>query len=192
MPTNNLVRSTSSALKEQAGTIGISLASVWGTFAATVATGGALLSFGIHPRTVQGLWGILAAPFLHANLAHLVSNTVPLALLGWLVMLRDRRHFLPVTLIAALASGLAAWTLGAPDSVHVGASGVVFGYFGFLALAGWYQRSIAAIVISAAVVALWGGVILGVLPGQPGISWQSHLGGFVGGWFAARWLAPRR
>lgn len=188
----SLVRSGASSLKTQASTIGVSLASIWGTFAATVVTGGTLLGFGIHPRTAQGLWGILAAPFLHANLQHLISNSVPLVLLGWLVMLRDSRHFIPVTLIAALASGLMAWTLGAPGSVHVGASGVVFGYFGFLVLAGWYARSLSAVLISVGVVALWGGVILGVLPGQPGISWQSHLGGFIGGWLAAKWLAPRR
>jgi len=188
----SLVRTGTSTLKTQASVIGVSLASVWGTFVATVASGGALLGFGIHPRTVQGLWGILAAPFLHANLQHLISNTVPLVLLGWLVMLRDSRHFIPVTLIAALMSGLAAWTLGAPGTVHVGASGVVFGYFGFLVLAGWYARSLSAILISVGVVALWGSVIFGVLPGQPGISWQSHLGGFIGGWLAAKWLAPRR
>jgi membrane associated rhomboid family serine protease len=186
------VRYGSNSLKTQASVLSVSLASVWGTFAATVVTGGSLLGFGIHPRTVHGLWGILAAPFLHANLQHLISNTVPLVLLGWLVMLRDSRHFIPVTLIAALTSGLAAWSLGTPGSVHVGASGVVFGYFGFLVLAGWYARSLAAILISVGVVALWGGVIFGVLPGQPGISWQSHLGGFIGGWLAAKWLAPRR
>jgi membrane associated rhomboid family serine protease len=189
---NTLVRSTSNALKDQATVVGVSVASIWGSFAATVVTGGWLLNFGIHPRTVQGLWGILAAPFLHANLQHLLANTVPLAIFGWLILLLDRKHFFPVTLMAMLGSGLFAWTLGAPNSVHVGASGVVFGFFGFLLLAGWFARSVGSILLSIGVAAAWGGVIFGVLPGQPGISWQSHLGGFIGGVLAAKLLAPRR
>ena len=141
---------------------------------------------------MQGLWGIAAAPFLHANLEHLLSNTVPLLVLGWLVMLRDARHFWPVTIIAALGAGLTAWTFGAPGSVHIGASGVVFGYLGFLLLAGWFARSVGSILLSLGVAAAWGGLVFGVLPGQPGISWQAHLGGFIGGVLAAKWLALRR
>jgi membrane associated rhomboid family serine protease len=186
-----VVLSTARTLKQQVVTIGSSVAAVWVGFAAQVLTGNAIATFGIHPRTQQGLWGILAAPFLHANVEHLLANTVPLVVLGWLVMLRDRRHFVPVTLLSALGAGLCAWTLGAPGSVHIGASGVVFGYLGFLMLAGWYARSLGAIVLSVLVTALWGSVVLGVLPGQPGISWQAHLGGFLGGVMAARWLAPR-
>jgi membrane associated rhomboid family serine protease len=91
-----------------------------------------------------------------------------------------------VTLFAALGSGLLSWVLGAPGSVHVGASGVVFGYFGFLLLAGFYARSAGSILLSIAVAVLWGGTVFGVLPGTPGVSWQGHLGGFVGGVLAAR------
>jgi membrane associated rhomboid family serine protease len=141
---------------------------------------------------VDGLWGIFVAPVLHANPEHLLANTVPLLVLGWLVLLRDARHFLPVTLFSVLGAGLCAWTLGAPGSVHIGASGVVFGYLGFLILAGWFARSVGAIALSVLVTAIWGGLVFGVLPGQPGVSWQAHLGGFVGGVLAARWLAPRR
>ena len=101
-------------------------------------------------------------------------------------MLRDRRHFLPVTLYSALGAGLLAWSIGAPNSVHVGASGVIFGYLGFLLLSGWYARSVMSIVISLGVAVLWGGTVMGVLPGTPGISWQGHLGGFIGGILAAR------
>jgi membrane associated rhomboid family serine protease len=85
-----------------------------------------------------------------------------------------------------LGSGFAAWLLGAPGSVHVGASGVIFGYLGFLILAGWYERSVASILLSVLVVVLWGGMVIGVLPGQNGISWQAHLGGFIGGVYSAR------
>lgn len=186
----NLVRTTARTLKQQATTLGSSVAAIWAGFAAQVVTNDAVLAWGIHPRTKQGLWGILFAPFLHGSTEHLLANTVPLITLGWLVMLRDSKHFLPVTLLSMLGAGLCAWTFGAPNSVHIGASGVVFGYLGFLMLAGWYARSLGAIALSVLVTVLWGSVVLGVLPGQPGISWQAHLGGFVGGVLAARWLAP--
>ena len=179
-------RQVTRSLKRQAVTLASATTAGWGTFGANIALGGALLKFGIVPRTTDGLIGILVAPFLHANLDHLVANTVPFLLFGWLVMLRDRRHFAVVTLLAMLGSGLLSWTLGAPNSIHIGASGVVFGYFGFLLLAGWYARSAGSIAISLLVGVLWGGTVLGVLPGTPGISWQGHLGGFIGGVLAAR------
>lgn len=181
-----VVRATARTLKQQVTTIGGSVTAVWAGFAAQVVTNDAVLAWGIHPRTKQGLWGILFAPFLHGSTEHLIANTVPLIVLGWLVMLRDRRHFLSLTLWSMLGAGLCAWTLGAPGSVHIGASGVVFGYLGFLMLAGWYTRSLGAIALSVLVTVLWGGVVFGVLPGQPGISWQAHLGGFLGGIIAAR------
>jgi membrane associated rhomboid family serine protease len=190
MPT--LVRAAARNVKQQALVLGGTVTTVWAAFAAQVVTGDALLAYGIRPRTVDGLWGIFVAPVLHANPEHLLANTVPLLVLGWLVLLRDARHFLPVTLFSVLGAGLCAWTLGAPGSVHIGASGVVFGYLGFLILAGWFARSVGAIALSVLVTAIWGGLVFGVLPGQPGVSWQAHLGGFVGGVLAARWLAPRR
>ncbi len=121
-----------------------------------------------------------------------MANTIPFVVLGWLVMLRDARHFLPVTVLAMIGSGLMAWLLGAPRSVHIGASGVIFGYLGFLILSGWFARSFASIALSLLVVFLWGGMVLGVMPGQAGISWQAHLGGFLGGVIAASMFkAPR-
>jgi membrane associated rhomboid family serine protease len=188
----SLVRAAARSVRQQAVVLGGTVSTVWAGFAAQIVSDNAVVAYGIRPRTVDGLWGILFAPFLHANPEHLIANTVPLLLLGWLVMLRDARHFVPVTLLAMLGAGLAAWTLGAPGSVHIGASGVVFGYLGFLILAGWFARSAGAIALSLLVTVLWGGLVFGVLPGQPGISWQAHLGGFAGGVLAARWLAPRR
>jgi membrane associated rhomboid family serine protease len=185
------VRTVGRTVKQQAVVLSSAVTSIWAAFTANLVAGGALTGFGIRPRTIDGLWGILFAPFIHANTAHLVSNTVPLLMLGWLVMLRDARHFLPVTLFSMLGAGLCAWLLGAPNSVHIGASGVVFGYLGFLLLAGWFARSAGAIILSLMVAVLWGGLVFGVLPGQPGISWQAHFGGFVGGVLAARSLAPR-
>ncbi|MBX3174398.1 MAG: rhomboid family intramembrane serine protease [Gemmatimonadaceae bacterium] len=186
-----VVRAAARTLKQQATVLGGSVTAVWAGFGAQLASGGAITRFGIRPRSVEGLWGIFFAPFLHGSPQHLIANTVPLLILGWLVMLRDAKHFVPVTIFSMLGAGIFAWTLGAPGSVHIGASGVVFGYLGFLMLAGWYQRSLGAIAISVLVTVLWGGVVLGVMPGQPGISWQAHFGGFVGGIMAARALAKR-
>jgi membrane associated rhomboid family serine protease len=174
------------AAKRQGIVLGVSLASFWGTFAANAIVGGSLTMYGVIPRTEVGLRGILFSPFIHANLQHIVANSVPFAILGWLVMLRDSRHFIPVTLLSMLGAGLCAWTFGAPNSVHIGASGVIFGYLGFLMLSGWFTRSFGSILISLGVTVLWGGLVFGVMPGQPGISWQAHLGGFVGGIVAAR------
>ena len=176
----------SRTLKSQATILGGAVAVMWVVFFATVATHGALLSLGIIPRNVIGLRGILFAPFLHGSFAHLLANSIPFAMMGWLVMLRDSRHFVPVTAAAMLGSGLMAWLIGAPGSVHVGASGVIFGYLGFLMFSGWYARSVGSIVLSIVVTVMWGGLVFGVLPGQVGISWQAHLGGFIGGALAAR------
>ena len=180
------------SLKVQTVTLGASVGAMWGVLGLNALLGGALLQYGVVPRTESGLTGILFAPFLHGNLQHLMANTVPFALFGWMVMLRDRRHFLVVTLLAALVSGLCAWTFGAPGSVHVGASGVIFGYLGFLLLSGWYERSFASIALSVLVAGVWGGMVTQVLPGVPGVSWQSHLGGFIGGVLAARVYRVRR
>ncbi len=179
-------RSVTRSLKTQSVTLGASVTALWATFGVNTLLGGALLQFGIVPRTTDGLIGILVAPFLHADLNHLLANTVPFLLFGWLVMLRDRRHFLSVTLYSMLGAGLLAWAIGAPGSVHVGASGVVFGFLGFLLLSGWYARSFASIALSVLVAVVWGGTVAGVLPGTPGVSWQGHLGGFLGGVLAAR------
>ena len=186
------VRSVTTTVKTQAVVLGGTLAVFWAVFVVNTLVGGSLLVFGVIPRTTIGLRGILFAPFLHANLNHIVANSIPFVVLGWMVMLRDQRHFIPVTLAAMLGSGLTAWLLGAPGSVHIGASGVIFGYLGFLMLSGWYARSIGSILISIVVTVLWGGLVLGVMPGTPGISWQAHIGGFIGGVLAARSLRIAR
>lgn len=162
-------------------------------------TGGILPQmFGIRPLTVQGLWGILFAPFLHGSFAHLFANTLPLLTLGWLVMLRGRGEWIAVSVITALCSGIGTWVFGdfgsyGSSTTHIGASGVIFGYLGFLLLRGYFERSLSAIAFSLLVGFLYGGVVLsGFLP-QAGISWQGHLFGFLGGVLAARLLAkPQR
>ncbi len=185
-------RQVTRSLKTQVVTLSTSAGAMWVVFAVNTLLAGALLQFGIVPRTTHGLIGILVAPLLHANLNHLLANTVPFLIFGWLVMLRDSRHFVPVTFYAMLGAGLLSWTIGAPNSVHVGASGVIFGYLGFLLLSGWYTRSFVSIVISLGVAVLWGGTVMQVLPGTPGISWEGHLGGFIGGVLAARRFRGKR
>jgi membrane associated rhomboid family serine protease len=194
MPRSSVTKTTKAltqSLRTQATTLGTTLGAFWLTFVVNGALGGALTSFGIIPRSVTGLRGILFAPFLHGNLNHLIANTIPFVALGWMVMLRDARHFVPVTLFSMLGAGLMAWTFGAPGSVHIGASGVVFGYLGFLLLAGVYTRSVGSILLSLVTAGVWGGLVLGIAPGQVGISWQAHLGGFIGGILAARFFRKR-
>jgi membrane associated rhomboid family serine protease len=180
-----------SAAKTQVATLGTSLAAFWGASLTNLALGGALFQYGIIPRSLTGLRGILVAPFLHGSMSHLLANTVPFLVLGWLIMLRNRKHFIPVTILSALGAGVLAWLLGAPGSVHIGLSGVIFGFLGFLMLSGLYARSLGSILLSVLVTAMWGGAVFGVLPGQPGVSWQSHLGGFIGGIWAAKLLRKR-
>ena len=184
--------SVTSALKGHALVLGGTLAVFWVVFVVNFLIGGSLLSLGVIPRTTIGLRGILFAPFLHASLSHLVANSIPFVALGWMVMLRDERHFIPVTVAGMIGSGLMAWLLGAPGSVHIGASGVIFGYLGFLMLTGWYTRSFGSILLSVIVTVVWGSLVFGMMPGAAGISWQAHLGGFLGGVLAARGFRVRR
>ena len=151
---------------------------------------GALEQYGIHPRDVPRLWGILAAPLLHAGWLHLGANTGPFVILGWLVMLRRIADFWIVTALAVLIGGLGVWLLAPANTVHLGASGVIFGYLGYLLARGYFERSVAATGLALTALVLYGGILLGVLPGQPGISWQGHVFGFIGGGVAA-WVLVR-
>ena len=153
---------------------------------------GGLDGYGIRPRSAVGLIGILLAPFLHGGLRHLMANSGPLVALGWMVMLRDTRHFFVVGAIASVVGGLGVWLIGASGSVHIGASITIFGFFGYLLLRGWFERRFAVIAGSVVVGLLYGGLIFGVLPGQRGISWEGHLFGFLGGVLSARLLTPRQ
>jgi membrane associated rhomboid family serine protease len=153
---------------------------------------GGLNQFGIFPRQIAGLRGILFAPFLHGGFAHLIANTVPFATLGWLVMLRRTADFWVVTAIAIGVGGLGTWLLGTPGC-HIGASGVIFGYLGYLISRGYFERRIGSVLFSLVVLLLYGGLLWGVLPLRIGISWEGHLFGFIGGIIAAKLLAePRR
>ncbi|MFM7906276.1 MAG: rhomboid family intramembrane serine protease [Microcystis sp.] len=153
---------------------------------------GSLDYFGIIPHQVIGLRGILFAPFLHGDFPHLIANTVPFLILGWLVMLQETSDFFIVTGLTMLVGGLGVWLFAAPGSIHIGASILIFGYLGFLLLRGYFQRNIPSILLSILVFLLYGGTIWGVLPSRPGISWQGHLFGFLGGVLAAKLIATEK
>lgn len=151
---------------------------------------GELQRFGIEPRTLEGLRGIVFSPLLHTGLVHLTANSSALALFGGLVILRSESHFWAVTGIGALAGGAATW-LFARQALHVGASGLVFAYFGYLLFAGVFERRVATLMLSSAIFALWGGLLFGILPLEQGVSWEGHLFGLLAGALAA-WLLARR
>jgi len=141
--------------------------------------------YGIRPRTLVGLRNLLFAPFLHYGFGHLVANTIPFLVLGWLVLLRGSREFWRVTLIALLVSGLAIWLLGSSRSIHLGISGVVFGYLGYLLTRGWVERSPSSLALAVLALLLYGSMLWGLVLWQPGISWLGHTFGFLGGGLAA-------
>jgi membrane associated rhomboid family serine protease len=180
-------------LKTQVKILAASVATFWIVFILNeVIFGGRLNALGILPHRFIGLRGILFAPFLHGNLYHIAANTVPFVILGWVVMLRNTKDFYFVSFMSALVGGLGTWLIGRPNSVHIGASGVIFGYFGYLLFRGYFERSFVAIAISIAIAIGYGGMIWGVLPTRSYISWEGHLFGFIGGILAAKLLAPRK
>ncbi len=194
--TKALVRQETQALtrelKTQGTILGGFVAVMWILEIVDIVLGGALNSYGVRPHQLIGLRGIVFAPFLHGGLGHLIANTIPFLVLGWFVMLQETRDFFVVTGITMLVSGLGTWLVGSSNSVHIGASGIIFGYLGFLLLRGYFERNFPSILLSLIVGFLYGGTIWGVLPIQYGVSWQMHLFGFIGGVIAARLLARRK
>ncbi|NEQ50211.1 MAG: rhomboid family intramembrane serine protease [Leptolyngbya sp. SIO3F4] len=169
--------------------LGIVLISLWSIeIIDFLVFGGRLDRYGIRPRSLSGLWGIPFAPLLHGGFRHLIANTVPLLTLSWWVMLRSISTWFMATLIITILGGTGTWLLARGGSVHIGASGLVFGYLGFLVARGYYERTMGAIAISLFVLVTYGTMFWGVLPSQPGISWESHLFGFISGIIAAYWL----
>ncbi|MBE9013686.1 rhomboid family intramembrane serine protease [Pseudanabaenaceae cyanobacterium LEGE 13415] len=178
-------------IKAHIAILGTLVGIMWILEIVDIALDGRLNYLGIYPRNFVGLRGVLLAPFLHRDFRHLISNTIPFVVMGWFVMLRGIPEFFKVTALVTVLSGLGVWLLGAPG-LHIGASGVIFGYFGFLLSRAYFERSALSIAMSLAVGLLYGGIIWGVLPGQLGISWEGHLFGFLGGIFAAQQFSKRR
>lgn len=152
---------------------------------------GRLDRYGILAHEPDGLPGILFAPFLHAGFGHLMANSVPLLILGFVAAIRGIGRFLAASLVIILVSGLGVWFASPPDTLTIGASGLVFGYFGYVVARGLFDRRALDIVLGVVVAVLYYSILWGALPTQPGVSWQGHLFGLIGGVIAA-WLLRRR
>jgi membrane associated rhomboid family serine protease len=148
---------------------------------------------GVQPREPEGLVGIAFAPLLHGGWGHLLANTVPTLVLGFLVLVSNLARGLAVTAVVWVVGGLGIWVVAPPGTVHIGASVLIFGWLVYLIVRGFFSRRPGQILLGLVVLFLYGGALWGVLPGQPGVSWQGHLFGAVGGALAA-WLfaEPRR
>jgi membrane associated rhomboid family serine protease len=144
---------------------------------------------GIVPRDPGHLAGVLFAPLLHVGWWHLETNTVGFLIFGFLAMAGGLRQFVAVTALIWLTSGLGVWLIGPPGTVTVGASGIILGWLTFLLCRGFFARSGRQIALAVVLFLIWGGVLWAVLPGLPGVSWQAHLFGALGGLLAARLVA---
>lgn len=146
--------------------------------------GGLKQRFGIQPRTSFNPLNFLIAPLLHVNFAHLIGNSVPLFVLGALVLVQGQLTFWLTTLFVMLVAGISTWFLGKPNSLHVGASGVILGYFGYILANVFFRPDLATILVATVVVVLYIGLIWQILP-RKGVSFTGHLFGFLGGILAA-------
>ena len=143
-------------------------------------------SYGIQPRTIHGLVGIGASPFLHANIQHLITNTIGLVIFGIIFGLLERKKAANIIISIIVIQGSLTWLM-ARNGNHIGASGLVFGLFGYLLLIGYFQKKLLHFVISLFVAITYGSLIFGILPLKSGVSWEAHLFGLVAGALNARY-----
>ncbi|MGY6658800.1 rhomboid family intramembrane serine protease [Amycolatopsis roodepoortensis] len=147
-------------------------------------------SGGIVARELSDLDGVLWAPLLHAGWGHLFSNTVPVLVFAFLAMSAGIGRWVLVTAIIWVLSGVGVWLIAPGGTVTVGASGVAFGWLAFLLVRGIFNRAVGQILVAVVLLGIWSGMLWGLLPGDPGVSWQGHLFGALSGVFAA-WLMAR-
>ncbi len=167
-------------------------AAMWVFEIVDIAAQGALdYTFGLRAWATEDPWTVVTAPFMHANFSHLISNSVPFLVLGGLVALSGMSRFAWTSIIITAVSGIGVWLFSTPGTLTVGASGLIFGYFGYTVLRGIIERKTIDIVIMICVVIFYGTMIWGVVPQETGISWQAHLFGFIGGLLAA-YALPKR
>ncbi|MEE1940415.1 rhomboid family intramembrane serine protease [Streptomyces sp. TRM 70361] len=164
------------------------LSLLWLLEAIDVATGNSLDDYGVSPRETDELIDIVPAAFLHFGFDHVAANSLPLLVLGFLAAVRGIGRFLAVCLTIIVVSGAGVWLTAPEHSVTAGASGVVFGLFGYLLVRGFVDRDALDITVGITVVLLYGSILWGVLPTNSGVSWQGHLFGLIGGVLAAFWF----
>jgi membrane associated rhomboid family serine protease len=155
-----------------------------------IVTGRWLNQFSIIPRDLSHLPYIASAPWLHGSIGHYLSNILPLSILSYLLMQFGLKRYCLVSALLIVMTGIFVW-LFAREARHLGASGIIYGYFGYLMLAGFLSKKIWLALISIAVVFFYGGMIWGIMPTQPYISWESHLFGFISG-IALAWFLRQR
>ncbi len=165
------------------------LAIIWIVEAVNLVLGHRLTTWGILPRSIGGLVGIPLAPFIHVGIWHALSNTIPLIILGGLSLANGRKQFWITTVTIIFLSGILVW-LFARSSYHVGASGLVFGYFGALLARAVIERSIISIVVAVITITLYGGLIWGILPLRSYVSFEGHFFGLVAG-VASVWIGDK-
>lgn len=176
-------------IKKNFASLMLFIAAIWVVEVANFFLGHGLTAWGILPRQASGLIGIPLAPFLHGGLWHAASNTLPLLILGSLMLIGGRARFWAMTTGIVLLGGFLVW-LFARSALHVGASGLVFGYFGALLARAYFERSLLSIAIACATMILYGGMLWGILPLRGYISFEGHLFGLVAGIVMA-WLSHR-
>lgn len=154
--------------------------------------GGALNNFGVRPRETSTLWGILTAPLLHADYGHIVANSLPGALFAGLIAMSSKRLFWQVTFLITVVGGGLTWLVGGVNTVHIGASGLIYGWLAFLVVRGFVNRRVMQIILGVILASMYSGLIWGVLPTQMAVSWQMHLfGGLAGIWAAVMFKRGR-
>lgn len=182
-----------STFEEQARSVGDFILIIWAIHIVNwgFGRGGLNWVFGVRPRELTGIFGIFTAPFLHSvrrssdepNNSHIVGNTLSLAVLGLFIALQGLHLFYVVTIASALASGLGTWLFGREGTNHVGVSGVIFGYRGFLIIYGLTSHNLLAFFLGVVSLILYGSRLVNILPADPRfrMSWEGHLFGFLGG-----------
>ncbi|MEO1836281.1 MAG: rhomboid family intramembrane serine protease [Akkermansiaceae bacterium] len=148
--------------------------------------------FGIIPRELSGLPGILFSPWLHGDWQHLIANTLTFFGLGMIVLMAEGKRFLSTTFVLVLISGLGTWIIGRENSVHIGASGLIYGYFGYILGRAIWEGRLSWIVIGIVVATIYGGMIWGIRPTTFPISWEGHLTGLLAGGWLGKQHAGRR
>lgn len=141
-----------------------------------------LYRYGVHPGEWEGLIGVITSPFLHStkDIGHIINNSVPTLVLTWLMFYHYRKIATPTFILIYLLSGTGTWILGNPN-YHIGMSGVIYGLTSFLVFSGFFRKNMRVAAISLFVIFIYGSMVWGILPIQPGVSWEGHLAGLFAG-----------